>query len=352
MKIKNTLTYSDIREIPGLLRLFSERAQGLKKTALKSKNNSVYLVGRGSSGNATLFAKYIWEVYAGVITNFIHPHSIFEARKPLNFKGQAVWAFSQSGKSEDIVACLKLLKKWGAKTVAVTNEPLLAENPLARAADAHILLSNSKELPVAATKSFALQLWAVLWTAQIWGGCFRKIDFSETVKLAQQLVSAPFEEAAPATQRRRATCLPKMWWQAQPFFKKVKAAQMIGFVGRGPYNAVAEDAALKFREISRSHALGYSAAEFLHGPVGAYSASDFIFLLSPGRKLPKDLMKVAKALKERGTPYRVVAQKQGRFPFNCLLADIELKLLALNLALSRGLNPDTPKGLKKVTRTF
>lgn len=334
MKIENTLTYSDIREIPGLLHLFSEKAHGLKKTALKGKNNSVYLVGRGSSGNATLFAKYIWEVYAGVITNFIHPHSIFEAKKPLNFKGQAVWAFSQSGKSEDIVACLKLLKKWGAKTVAVTNESLLSENPLARAADTHILLSNSKELPVAATKSFALELWAVLWTAQIWGGRFRKIDFSETVKLAQQLVSAPFKEAA------------------QPFFKKVKAARMIGFVGRGPYNAVAEDAALKFREMSRSHALGYSAAEFLHGPVGAYSASDFIFLLSPGGKLPEDLMKVEKALKKRGTPYRVVTQKKGRFPFNCLLTDIELKLLALNLALSRGLNPDNPKGLKKVTSTF
>ena len=334
MKIKNTLTYSDIGEIPGLLHLFSERAQGLKKTALKSKNNSVDLVGRGSSGNATLFAKYIWEVYAGVITNFIHPHSIFEAGKPLNFKGQAVWAFSQSGKSEDITACLKLLKKWGAKTVAVTNEPLFAENPLARAAHASILLSNSKELPVAATKSFILQLWAVLWTAQIWGGCFRKIDFSETVKLAEELVSAPFEEAS------------------QPFFKKVKAAQMIGFVGRGPYNAVAEDAALKFREMSRSHALGYSAAEFLHGPVGAYSVSDFIFLLSPGGKLPEDLMKVEKALEERGTPYRVVTQKKGKFPFNCLLTDIELKLLALNLALSRGLNPDNPKGLKKVTKTF
>ena len=334
MKTEDTLTYCDIREIPELLRLFSERARGLKKTALKNKNNSVYLVGRGSSGNATLFAKYIWEVYAGVITNFIHPHSILEAEKPLNFKGQAVWAFSQSGKSGDIVACLKLLKKWGARTVAVTNEPSFAENPLARAAHAGILLSSSKELPVAATKSFILQLWAVLWTAQIWCGCFRKSDFSETVELARRLVSAPFEEAA------------------RPVFKKVKAARMIGFVGRGPYNAVAEDAALKFREMSRSHALGYSAAEFLHGPVGAYSASDFIFLLSPGGKLPKDLMKVEKALKERGTPYRVVTQKKGRFPFNCLLTDIKLKLLALNLALSRGLNPDNPKGLKKVTRTF
>ena len=127
---------------------------------------------------------------------------------------------------------------------------------------------------------------------------------------------------------------------------------MIGFVGRGPYNAVADDSALKFREMAKAHALGYSAAEFLHGPVGAYTGKDFVFLLSPGKELPEDLVKVKKALSERGTPYRVVFQKKGKFPFNCLLTDIEMKLLALNLALARGLNPDNPKGLKKVTRTF
>jgi glucosamine--fructose-6-phosphate aminotransferase (isomerizing) len=334
MKIEETLTYADIREIPGLLRSFSARAADLKKSALRGKNGSVYLVGRGSSGNATLFAKYIWEVYAGIITNFIHPHSIFEARRPLNFRGQAVWAFSQSGKSGDIVACLKLLKKWGAVSVAVTNEPALRENPLARSAKTRILLSNSKELPVAATKSFVLQLWAVLWTAQVWSRCFGAGNFRETEELAQRLVEEPFRQAR------------------SPFFKKVRTAQMIGFVGRGPYNAVAEDAALKFREISCAHALGYSAAEFLHGPVGAYTPKDFVFLLSPSERLPRDLVKVKKALGARGTPCRIVKQGRGKFPFNCLLTDIELKLLALNLALSRGLNPDNPKGLKKITLTF
>ncbi|HAH31019.1 MAG TPA: hypothetical protein DCL44_01755 [Elusimicrobia bacterium] len=332
MKIEDTLTYSDIMEIPRLLHLFSEKAYGLKKTALKGKNNSVYLVGRGSSGNATLFAKYIWEVYAGVITNFIHPHSIFEAKKPLNFKGQTVWAFSQSGKSGDIAACLKLLMKWGAAAVAVTNEPSCEENPLSRIADTHILLSNSKELPVAATKSFALQLWTALWTAQSWSGCFGEKVFEDTEKLLEDFVSGRVD-------------LPKDW-------ARLKKAPIIGFVGRGPYNAVAEDSALKFREMSRSHAVGYSAAEFLHGPVGAYTSKDFVFLLSPSRKLPEDLLKVKKALGSRGTACEIVFPEGGEFPFNCLLTDVKIKILALRLALEKGLNPDSPKGLEKVTKTF
>ena len=332
MEIKRTLTYGDIAEIPDLLEKFSARSGALKRLALRSKDKAVYLVGRGSSGTATLFAKYIWEAYAGTITNFIHPHSIFEAGKPLNFKGQSVWAFSQSGRSQDITACLEKLMGWGAKGVAVTNEADLKNNPLARLAGRHILLSNSKEVPVAATKSFVLQLWAVLWTAQTWSRCFSLKDFSDTVAAARLTIAGDHGGGK--------------------LLEQIKKAHMLGFVGRGPYNAVAEDSALKFREMAKSHALGYSAAEFLHGPVGAYTAKDLVFLFTPSDRLPEDLLKVKKALDERGTPYEVVRPGKLKFPFSCITVDISMKMLALRLALSKGLNPDNPKGLNKVTQTF
>ncbi|MGD9642204.1 MAG: SIS domain-containing protein [Elusimicrobiales bacterium] len=332
MNIKDTLTYKDIAEIPELLAKFSSSAGSIKKLALRSTDKTVYLVGRGSSGTATLFAKYIWETYAGTITNFIHPHSIFEARKPLNFKGQAVWAFSQSGRSQDITACLEILLKWGAKGVAVTNEADLKNNPLARLAGRHILLSDSKEIPVAATKSFELQLWAVLWAAQAWSGCFGDRDFKDTVGAAAAAV--------------------KENYGGDKLIAAVRKARMLGFVGRGAYNAVAEDSALKFREMAKAHALGYSAAEFLHGPVGAYTSKDLVFLLSPSARTPEDIVKVQRALKERGTPFHVVKPGQLKFPFSCIPTDIRMKKLALRLALAKGLNPDNPKGLNKVTQTF
>jgi glucosamine--fructose-6-phosphate aminotransferase (isomerizing) len=332
MNIKDTLTYGDLAETPALLREFSSRAGSLDRLALRSRDKAVYLVGRGSSGTATLFAKYIWETYAGTITNFIHPHSIFEARKPLNFKGQAVWAFSQSGRSQDIVACLGRLTKWGAKGVAVTNEPDLKANPLARLAGRHILLSGSKELPVAATKSFELQLWAVLWTAQVWARCFSDKDFRDTAAAAGRAVDEDYG--------------------GPELLLRIRKAGMLGFVGRGPLNAVAEDSALKFREMSKTHALGYSAAEFLHGPIGAYSRKDLVFLFSPADKLPEDILKVKKALAERGTPCEIVRPGRLKFPFSCIPVDIRMKKLALRLALAKGLNPDNPKGLNKVTQTF
>ncbi|MEA3306327.1 MAG: SIS domain-containing protein [Elusimicrobiota bacterium] len=335
MKIENTLTFKDINEIPALLEEFSKRTESLKKSLLKSKRDKVYLVGRGSSGNATLFAKYVWEGYCGVITNFIRPHSVFTAKLPLNFKNEVVWAFSQSGKSRDITACLKKLMVWGAKGVAVTNEKNIKKNSLARIADKHILLSNSKEIPVAATKSFILQLWSVLWTAHIWNNTFTLKDFNLAQKKIKDFISNnAFLDGE------------------DEILNKIKKASVLGFVGRGPYNAIAADSALKFREMARAHSLAYSAAEFLHGPVGSYSSKDFVFLFSPSKKVPEDILKVEKDLKARKTPYEIIIPNIGKYPFNCLLVDIKMKLLALKLALKKGLNPDNPKGLNKVTDTF
>ena len=125
---------------------------------------------------------------AGVRADFLRPHSVFEAKCPLRFKGKVLWAFSQSGKSTDVARCLEKIVGWGARAVAVTNEPDMAENPIARAACRHILLSSSRERAVAATKTFALQLWLALWTAQVWSGCFREKDFCETARLIKSLL--------------------------------------------------------------------------------------------------------------------------------------------------------------------
>jgi fructoselysine-6-P-deglycase FrlB-like protein len=86
--------------------------------------------------------------------------------------------------------------------------------------------------------------------------------------------------------------------------------------------------------------------------VGAYTPNDLVFLLTPSDRLPEDLRKVRLALKERGTPYHIVKPGALKFPFSCIPVDIRMKRLALRLALAKGLNPDNPKGLNKVTQTF
>jgi len=134
---------------------------------------------------------------------------------------------------------------------------------------------------------------------------------------------------------------------------KLKRARHLAFVGRGPFYAVATDAALKFREMAGVHAAAYSAADFLHGPVGACGPDDLIFLLSPSAsQIPADLAQVRRGLRLRQAPHALLAPSAGKAPLSCLLLDVELKLAALALAVDKGLDPDHPRGLKKVTKTI
>lgn len=330
MDYKNFLTYSDISEIPKLLLNFKLP----NDSKLLSKFKEVFLLGRGSSGNATLFAKYIWEMYCGVISNIVHPFSIFNCKKKLDFKRKILISFSQSGQSPDIVKCSKIIKSMGVFLVGVTNESDLRKNKLAKISNIHILLSNSKEIPVAATKSFHLQMWFVLRIANIFGAGFRERKFNETIKNLNYIIEN-FEKI-----------------YKDYSFEDAINSTVVGFVGRGPYNAISEDAALKFREMAMMHSLGYSAAEFLHGPVGAYKKGDFIFILSPSKKLTPDLVLVENKLKEKNVDYKIITPFSNNYPFNSLEIDILLKLVALKFAVIRGLNPDNPKGLTKVTHTI
>lgn len=330
MEYKSTLTYKDIIEIVNLLGEFKIDIPGSGLSGYRE----VFLLGRGSSGNATLFAKYIWEIYCGVISNIVHPFSIFNLKRPMDFRSRLLFSFSQSGKSPDIVKASKIIKKMGAKLIALTNEPQIKENPLASISDYHILLSSSKEIPVAATKSFILQLWAVLKISTFWLSGFSENKFTKCIKEIDYVINN-FEK-----------------FYSEYKLDSLTDFSIVGFVGRGPFNAIAEDSALKFREMAMIHSLGYSAAEFLHGPVGSYGVNDFVIILSGDKKLTDDLLLVENKLKEKKVRYLILYPFSSNYPFNALSVDVFMKLVALKLSVKKGLNPDNPAGLSKVTRTI
>lgn len=332
MNMKDTLTYKDISEIPFLLDSFDD--DGTQFPGFLKKADEYFLLGRGSSGNATLFAKYIWESYCGKISNIVHPFSVFNIQKNLNMKGRILFSFSQSGRSYDIVKCSERLKKMGAKVVAVTNEPDPEKNELAGVSDFHILLSRSREIPVAATKSFILQLWSVLRIAQFLGAGFSENMFRITRSEIAYVIN-----------------------RFDRLVKNVNTDYMIGsrvvaFIGRGPFNGIAEDSALKFREMAQIQSLGYSAAEFLHGPVGAFGKDDYVVMLCSEKKITEDLKLVIKKLREKKVGYEVLKPFSDNYPFNALGVDVFVKLVALYISVKKGLNPDNPSGLSKVTYTF
>lgn len=329
--MKDTLTYKDISQIPQLLCEFDVINKNFP--SIIKRFDEYFLLGRGSSGNATLFAKYVWESYCGKISNIVHPFSVFSLKKEFNMKNRVLFSFSQSGRSHDIVECSKRLKSMGAILISVTNEKDLRLNKLSKISDHHILLSNYKEIPVAATKSFILQLWSVLRISQYLGSGFNEHKFVKTIREIKYVIDN-FEKYNN--------------FDKNLFLK----SRVIGFVGRGPFNAVAEDSALKFREMAQIQSLGFSAAEFLHGPIGAFCSDDLVIILSRSKKLTKDLKLVEDKLMEKNVRYLIIKPFSNNYPFNSLAVDVFMKLFALKIATEKGLNPDKPQGLSKVTHTF
>ena len=188
--------------------------------------------------------KYAVELTAGLAVASVGPSiaSIYGAK--LKLAGSACLAISQSGKSPDIVAMAETARAGGALTVAITNT---ADSPLARASDYAIDILAGPERSVAATKTFVNSAVAGL-------------------------------RADGALHRRRQSCLAALARLPEHFSKAIacdwmalagalETPQSLFILGRGPSAAMANEAALKFKETCGMHAEAYSAAEVMHGPL-------------------------------------------------------------------------------------
>ncbi|MEP4113052.1 MAG: SIS domain-containing protein, partial [Nitratireductor sp.] len=242
-----THMWREIREIPDaaaqLLR-DGDKALTAAGTALAARDPRLLAtVARGSSDHAASFLKYATELTAGVPVASLGPSiaSIYGAR--LKLAGAAVIAISQSGKSPDIVAMAEMARAAGALTAGITNT---AGAPLSSHCDHEIDILAGKERSVAATKTFVNSALAGLAILAHWTG---------SAALADAL------RALPAQLEKAVDC---DW---TPLAAALQNSQSLYILGRGPGMAIAQEAALKFKETSGVHAEAYSAAEVMHGPM-------------------------------------------------------------------------------------
>ena len=200
-------------------------------------------VARGSSDHAAAFLKYVVELTAGVPVASLGPSiaSIYGAK--LKLDGSACLTISQSGKSPDIVAMAQAARAGGALTIAITNT---AGSPLAEASDHAIDILAGVEKSVAATKSFVNSALAGLLLLAHW------VDDRELLAALRRL---------PEHLRKAIDC---DWMQVSG---ALTGENSLFILGRGPSVAIANEAALKFKETCAMHAEAYSAAEVMHGPL-------------------------------------------------------------------------------------
>ncbi len=302
----------------------------------------IVVAARGSSDHAAIYLKYLLETRNRLPVTLAAPSVFGIYRRPPELTAFAVVGISQSGASPDVAGVLREARAQGALTIAITGT---APSNLSRSADHLINLQCGRELSVPASKTYSASLLAVAMLSQA-------LDPDPAFERA--LAGVPDALAA-------ALRLDQYVDEATPLLDGDRFA----VIGRGYNLATAHEIALKLMETSYVLANGYSIADFLHGPVAALEPGlDVVIVEAAGptlvqmRSLGRRIGGVgARAVtitdRPAGALGQVIPVETGLpedltpLPFS-----VVGQLLALRVAAARGHDPDRPRQLRKVTRTY
>jgi glucosamine--fructose-6-phosphate aminotransferase (isomerizing) len=310
---------------------FSEAAARIAAAAPRF----VLIAARGTSDHAGLYAKYLAEVQMQLPAGLVSPSALTVYGARPDMSDVLFVAVSQSGRSPDLVESLTIARSRGALTLAVTNA---IDSPLAEAAEIAVDVRAGTERAVAATKSYTAELLSLY---LLFAG----------EKAASSAAGLP--EAAART----LALTPDD--QLEQITARFQYAERLVLTARGYSYATAREAALKLMETSYLSAMAFSGADLLHGPLAMIDQSvPVIAIISPGKggeamepvlaRLAELNAHVLRVGVEDGLPIATEGLPEQLYP---ILEILPLQRLAWRLALDRGLDPDRPRGLSKVTRT-
>jgi glucosamine--fructose-6-phosphate aminotransferase (isomerizing) len=330
---------AEMAEQPAALRRLLARRDGLRAVlaaAMPRDLRGVALVGRGSSANAALFGRTLAELATGRPALLVSPSAgrLYDVRT--DYRGYVAVGLSQSGRTPEVVATLDELHRSGARTVAVTAD---ADSPLAREADVLVDLGVGAERAVPTTKAFTAQLAALVVLAEALGGDVASAQLWDAAACATESVLA---DRAPV----------------QTAARSLQPATHLAVVGAGLFLGIAEEVALKLQETAVVAAAAHSSASYRHGPFALTGKQHpLVAVVGPGPAGVETTRLVADA-RAAGAPVVVIGaggdlSVPGGLPeaLAAIPAVVRGQQLALELALARGLDPDSPPGLSKVTDT-
>ena len=305
------------------------RTASLAARLAKADLSWILVAARGTSDNAARFAQYAFGIVHRLPVALAAPSLVTLYGRPPRVKGALVIGISQSGRSPDVVETVAAARRAGAPTLAIVNDPA---SPLARAAEWVLPLHAGVERSVAATKTYTAQLAAVALLVLSMAG--RKKDLAALAaipgRMAEALGVEPEAEAAA------------------------------GSIGRGLHYPTACEIALKLKELALLLAEPYSAADFQHGPIAMAERDLPVVLVSPpGSRPAHEVEALGRELRRRGSPVLAIGPPRGsalgvpRVPelLAPLVSILPGQLLAFHAARARGLDPDRPRGIHKVTET-
>ncbi|WP_214408649.1 SIS domain-containing protein [Sphaerisporangium fuscum] len=337
---------SEIAEQPAALRATLDallpRIDEVKKLA--GQTRQLVFIARGTSDNAAVYGRYLIEAHAGRLSSLAAPSIATTYKRRLDLTGVLAVALSQSGRTEEIVETLTWAKDCGAATVAVTNGG--EASPLAQAAHLALCTQAGEEKAVPATKTYTTQLAALAVLALGLGADVDASDLDRVPDAVEQLIAEPGDLDAVVE----------------------GLAEVSGVVvsGRGMAFSTALETALKLKEACYLHAMGLSYADLLHGPIAVVDERTPALLVAAGEgpTLPGTVALARRVTGAGASAFSVGGGAELAGAATAALNGPDLpewvapmglivpgQLLTEALARRRGIDPDSPRGLNKVTQT-
>jgi len=339
---------AEIGEQPAALeRTIHEEQEKVRRLGLFLRErdiNLIVMVARGSSDNAALFGRYLLEVTTGIPVSLAAPsvHTLYGAQ--LKLSRALVVGVSQSGEGEDINSVLESARKSGAYTIGITNE---ASSSMVDVVDETLLMHGGRERSVAATKTFTGQMLLFHMLAAALADRGTAPDFN---------LIPDYAARALATES-----------QIIEFVERYVFMENCVVVGRGVAYANAYELALKLMETCYVVAERFSSADFFHGPLAIIERHFPVIAFAPRGATLDGARELLSRLKELHADTLVITgdRETAALAARAVLMPSEIdeflapipyiipgQLFAALLARAKGLNPDAPRSLSKVTRTL
>nr|WP_300307623.1 glutamine--fructose-6-phosphate transaminase (isomerizing) [Halomonas sp.] len=334
-----------LAEYAVLVESFGPSAEGLFQRV-----RNIHIVACGTSYHAGMVARYWLERYTGVPVQ-VEVASEYRYRQVVVPEDTLFVTLSQSGETADTLAALRFAMEQGnyLGSLGICNVP---GSSLVREADLTLMTQAGPEIGVASTKAFTTQLTALmLFTLAL--GRVKGMPESEQSELVEALRILPGQCAEVLKLDDAIEVL------STAFAEKQHAL----FLGRGAHFPIAQEGALKLKEISYIHAEAYPAGELKHGPLALVDAEMPVISVAPNDELLDKLKSNLQEVRARGGELFVFADENvGLVPAEGIqvlhlphihealapiLYTLPLQLLSYHVAVLKGTDVDQPRNLAK-----
>ena len=338
----DSLVLEEALSIPTIIDQFSNiddnPYDSIAQLISQKKIKYVVTIARGTSDCAALYSSYIFAKHLGLPTYSMPPSIITLEQSKFDFSEALVIVISQSGKSTDLVECEKKSRLMGARTVIITNN---VDSPIVKEANYFLNMFAREEKSVAATKTFTQTLLVLIKLVFI---CLGKKNINDDIKkLSEIIINDSSNE-----------------WNTDIIDNSITTGFIIG---RGVGFALSNEISLKFKELCQEMIEPFSSAEVMHGPKSLIENSFKLFLLGMNDKSGLTVNNDVHELKNyTNLIYEMSSNENVKsdffYPSNKILELDSVILMSkfypwiIRYTISKGLNPDEPRYLTKVTQTF